>query len=248
MSNSSGHGDAVELQKVRKAAFLDGVRAVSTGFIAFTVWGLVTGVAMVKSGLTETAGLAMSLIVYAGSSQLTSLPLIASGAPLWLIFTAGVIVNLRFVIFGAALHPYFRNIRWPRRLLLGYLSVDISFVAFMPRFADADKKGTVEQHWFYVGATLSTWLMWQITSAIGVALANYVPTSWSLDFAAILALVAILMPLVNNRPVYVSILVTSVVAWVAQPLPLRLGLLIAVVAGILGGMWAEARLRQERAA
>ena len=54
------------------------------------------------------------------------------------------------------------------------------------------------------------------------------------------------MPLVNNRPVYVSILVTSAVAWVAQPLPLRLGLLIAVVAGILGGMWAENRLRQER--
>ena len=80
-----------------------------------------------------------------------------------------------------------------------------------------------------------------------IALASFVPTSWSLDFAAILALLAILMPLVNNRPVYVSMLVTAVVAWLTQPLPLRLGLLIAVIAGILGGMWDESRLRRERA-
>ncbi|HBI82646.1 branched-chain amino acid ABC transporter permease [Orrella sp. NBD-18] len=247
MQQSSNNIDARELSRIRRAAMLDGARAVATGFVAFTVWGVVTGVAMVKSGLSIGAALAMSPIVYAGSAQLTSLPLIAAGAPLWLIFTAGVIVNLRFVIFGAALHPYFRNIHWPKRLLLGYLSVDVSFVAFMPRYVDASNKGTVEQHWFYVGAVGSTWIIWQITSVIGIALASFVPTSWSLDFAAILALLAILMPLVNNRPVYVSMLVTAVVAWLTQPLPLRLGLLIAVIAGILGGMWAESRLRRERA-
>lgn len=248
MSESSRSTHAAELHQVRRAALLDGVRAVATGFVAFTVWGVVTGVAMVKSGLTDGAALLMSPIVYAGSAQLTSLPLIAAGAPLWLIFTAGIIVNLRFVIFGAALHPYFRNIHWPKRLLLGYLSVDTSFVAFMPRYQDDPEKGTVEQHWFYVGAVGSTWIVWQITSLIGIALASFVPTTWSLDFAAILALLAIVMPLVNNRPVYVSMLVTAVVAWMTQPLPLRLGLLIAVVAGILGGMWAESRLRRERAA
>lgn len=248
MQESLSSKSGAELRQVRRDALLAGARSVSTGFIAFMVWGLVTGVAMVKSGLTDGPALAMTFLVYAGSAQLTALPLIAAGAPLWLIFTAGIIVNLRFVIFGAALHPYFRNIHWPKRLLLGYLSVDISFVAFMPRFADAPKKGTVEQHWFYVGAVASTWLFWQVSSLIGIALASFVPTNWSLDFAAILALVAIVMPLVTNRPVLVSVLVTGVAAWVTQPLPLRLGLLISVVIGILGGMWAETLARKERAA
>lgn len=248
MSESScGKPDAV-LRQVQRDALLAGVRSVSTGFTAWMVWGLVTGVAMVKSGLTDGLALAMTFLVYAGSAQLTALPLIAAGAPLWLIFTAGLIVNLRFVIFGAALHPYLRDIHWLRRLLLGYLSVDISFVAFMPRFADAPTKGTVEQHWFYAGVVFSAWLTWQVSSLVGIALAGFVPTTWSLDFAAILALIAIVVPLVNNRPVMVAVLVTGAVAWVTQPLPWRLGLLIAVVAGILGGLWAETLSKKERAA
>ena len=216
------------------------------GLVALIVWGLVTGVAMVKSGLSEQSAALMSVMVYAGSAQLTSLPLIAAGAPLWLIFAAGLIVNLRFVIFGAALHPYFKNMSWPRRLLMGYLSVDVAFVVFMPRFNDAPVKGTVEQHWFYLGAILSSWFVWQVTSLTGIALGAFVPASWSLDFAAILALIAIMMPLVNNRPILVSILTAGLVAWIAQPLPLRLGLIAAVIAGSISGMWAETVYRNRR--
>ncbi len=216
------------------------------GMIALIVWGVVTGVAMVKSGLTEQSAALMSVLVYAGSAQLTSLPLIAAGAPLWLIFAAGLIVNLRFIIFGAALHPYFQNMSWPKRLLMGYLSVDIAFVVFMPRYSDAPVKGTVEQHWFFLGAIVSTWSVWQITSLTGIALGTFVPSAWSLDFAATLALVAMMMPLVNNRPILVSIIAAGVVAWIAQPLPLRLGLIAAVVAGIFAGMWAETVFRKRR--
>lgn len=216
------------------------------GLIALVVWGVVTGVAMVKSGLSEQSAVLMTVLVYAGSAQLTSLPLIAAGAPLWLIFAAGLIVNLRFIIFGAALHPYFKNMSWPKRLLMGYLSVDIAFVVFMPRFTDAPEKGTVEQHWFFLGAIVSTWGVWQATSLIGIALGTFVPSAWSLDFAATLALVAMMMPLVNNRPILVSIIAAGFVAWIAQPLPLRLGLIAAVVAGILAGMWAETVFRKRR--
>jgi predicted branched-subunit amino acid permease len=100
----------LSLQAERKAAIREGLTAVRPALVATFTWGLVTGVAMVKSGLTENAAIAMTLLVYAGSAQLTSLPLIASGAPLWLIFAAGCIVNLRFLIFSAALQPYFRNL------------------------------------------------------------------------------------------------------------------------------------------
>ena len=49
----------------------------------------------------------MSLLVYAGSAQLAALPLIAAGAPLWVIVATGFITNLRFVIYSAALRPHF---------------------------------------------------------------------------------------------------------------------------------------------
>ena len=207
---------SADLRAERRDAFTRGLKAVSPGLIALSVWGLVTGVAMVNGGLTQSAAVTMSLLVYAGSAQLTALPLIVAGAPLWLIFVAGFVVNLRFVIFGAALHPFFKNLPWPKRLLLGFLTVDVAFVVFMPRFADARVKGTSEQRWYYLGMILPSWVIWQVTS-----------------------MTAMVLPHVRARPMLLSVIAAGAVAWIAQPLPLRMGLLAAVVAGIGAGMWAE---------
>jgi len=224
----------------------DGLRAVSPGLIALAIWGVVTGVAMVKAGLTEPQAIAMSLLVYAGSAQLTALPLMAAGAPIWLIFAAGIIVNLRFLIFGAALHPFFRDLPWRKRLFLGYLSVDVSFIVFMPRFADAIKKGTLEQHWFFIGTILPAWVVWQSASMLGIALGALVPVSWSLEFGAVLALMAMMLPHITSRPVLISVVASALTAWLTQLWPLRLGLLAAVLVGIIAGMWAERRLQTKQ--
>ena len=229
---------------VRRAAFMAGFMALRPALIATFTWGLVTGVAMVKSGLTDTMAAAMTLLVYAGSAQLTSLPLIAAGAPLWLIFAAGCVVNVRFLIFGAALHPYFRDLSLPKRLGLGFFTTDMAFVLFMPRYADAPVRGTREQHWFFLGAIVPGWLTWQASSMLGIVLAGSVPTTWSLDFAAVLALLAITIPLATTRPVVLSIVAAGVVAWLGQGLPLRLGLAAAVITGVVAGVLAERALKR----
>jgi predicted branched-subunit amino acid permease len=118
---------------------------------------------------------------------------------------------------------------------------------FIPRFTDAPVKGTLEQRWFYLGAILSSWTVWQLTSILGIALGSFVPTTWSLDFAAVLALIAMMMPLVSNKPILVAIFAAALVAWLTQPWPLRLGLIAAVVVGSMAGMWAEKVFRKGRA-
>jgi predicted branched-subunit amino acid permease len=243
-SSSLSHASTLRAQ--RRAAMRDGFNAVRPGLIALAIWGVVTGVAMVKAGLSEPQAIVMSLLVYAGSAQLTALPLMAAGAPIWLIFAAGIIVNLRFLIFGAALHPFFRDLSWRKRLLLGYLSVDVSFVVFMPRFADALKKGTLEQHWFFIGTILPAWIVWQTASMVGIALGAIVPVSWSLEFGAVLALMAMMLPYITSRPVLISVLASALTAWLTQLWPLRLGLLAAVIVGIIAGMWAERRSSAQR--
>ncbi|MEI2416676.1 AzlC family ABC transporter permease [Orrella sp. JC864] len=243
MAPDPAQSDIPDIEARRRAERRDGwragLRAAMPALVATGTWGLVTGVAMVKSGLTESMALAMTLLVYAGSAQLTSLPLIATGAPLWLVFAAGLVVNVRFIIFGAALHPFFRHLSWKRRFLLGYFTTDMAFVLFMPRFGDAAARGTREQLWFFLGAIVPGWFVWQSSSIAGVLLASFVPTAWSLDFAAVLALLAITVPLASSRPMIVAMLAAGVVAWVGQPLPLRLGLAAAVAAGIVAGMSAE---------
>ncbi len=229
-----------------RAAFKAGLIDLLPAMVATTVWGFVTGVAMIKSGLSTLEASAMTLLVYAGSAQLTALPLIESQAPLWLIFVAGFIVNIRFIIFGAALQPYFRELNWRKRLGLGYLSSDMAFVLFMSRYGDSSERNSREQLWYMLGIVIPGWISWQCASLLGVFMGAYVPASWSLDFAAILALMAILIPLVNTRPMWACLCAAGTVAWVGQWLPLRLGLVAAVIAGVVAGVAAE-QLKTKRA-
>ena len=87
-------------------------------------WAVVTGIAMRSIGLSPLEAMGMNLLVYAGTAQLGTLPLIATGAPLWLIFLTAMVLNLRFVIFSAALAPAFHGHAWSRRLRASYLLVD----------------------------------------------------------------------------------------------------------------------------
>ena len=50
-------------------------------------WGIVTGVAMVQSGLDVPLALLMSLTVFSGTAQLASLPILAAGAPPWVLWS-----------------------------------------------------------------------------------------------------------------------------------------------------------------
>ena len=83
-----------------------GVRASVPAAPGVIAWGLVTGVAMVKSGLTVPWALLISLSVYAGSAQLAALPLIAAGQPFWIVGLAAFVTNLRFVIYSASLRRH----------------------------------------------------------------------------------------------------------------------------------------------
>src|SRR5690625_4235864 len=139
---NQGRGGRWRIDGAQRQAFMRGLQDAIVPFIAVGTWGFVTGIAMVKSGLTESMATLMTLMVYAGSAQLTALPLIESSAPLWLIFAAGLVVNMRFVIFAAALQPYFRHLSWPRRLFLGVITSDIVFVLFMSRYSDSRRVGT----------------------------------------------------------------------------------------------------------
>lgn len=222
-----------------RSEFMIGFRDAIPALIAIGMWGLVTGVAIVKSGISETLATLMTLVVYAGSAQLTALPLISDGMPLLLIFAAGLVVNIRFVIFGAALQPYFRHLSWGKRLILGFFSSDIGFVLFMGRYGESRERGNPLHLWYFLGIIGPGWVAWNAMSIIGIYLAAVIPTSWSLEFAGVLALLSVVIPLVSTRPMAVCMLAAACVAYVGQGLPLRLGLAAAVVAGIIAGVLSE---------
>jgi predicted branched-subunit amino acid permease len=226
-----------QLEPAGRAAFIAGVRRGTPLLMPTGIWGLVAGVAMVKTGLTTLQALAMTLFVYAGSAQMAVLPLIAVGAPVWIALLTATIVNLRFVIFSATLWPYFGHLSLGRRLLLGYFAVDVTVAIFVQD--ESEDPRSPERRWFYLGLAVATWVTWQACSLIGILLAEFVPARWGLEFAAILALIVMTAPMLHGRPAIAGCIAAAIVAVLAAALPLKLGLVLAVVTGVAVAMSAD---------
>ena len=201
---------------------------------------------MVKGGLPVHWAIMMSLSVYAGSAQLAALPLIAAGAPLWVIVATGLITNLRFVIYSAALRPYFVNGPIGRRAALGFFMTDFTFSLFM-RHAQLGILPERHREAWFAGVCSNNWITWQVCAITGIVAASRVPTDWGLEFTGTLALVALVGPALTARPAIVGAVVAGVVALLAHDVPFRLGLFVAAIAGIAAATFADSRQPRESA-
>lgn len=243
---STGEKSLPARLSIKKLAWLMGGRHIAPNLFALSVWGFVTGVAMVNYGLAAWQAVLISFLVYAGSLQLTVAPLMALNAPLWVVFFAAMIVNLRFIIFGASLYPYFRHFSVLRRMVAGYFLTDVGFVLFMNRFR-AQRPGRIGMYYgYYMSASVLLWLVWQVSTVLGIYVGSYIPGAWSLEYAGVFTLLAIVIPMVRTHPMLVTVVAAGAASWVGQQLPFRLGLFMAIVVGVVAGVLAEKYGKQGR--
>jgi predicted branched-subunit amino acid permease len=223
-------------QALEKSAFREGMKIGAATLPGIFAWGMVTGMAMMKSGLTIWQALGMTFVVFGGSAQLASLPLIAADASIWVVFLTALVVNLRFVIFAAAIGPHFAHLPWYKRIWYGYFNADITIGLFPRRFPAETLDKPAGKVGFFTGIGYPNWWAWQSGSVAGILLASQIPQSWGIGFAGTLALLCITIPLIVNAAALAGVIVASVVAIVAAGLPYRLGLLLAVIVGMIAAM------------
>jgi len=233
------------LSFIRHPEFRRGFNETVAPSLGIAAWGLVTGVAMVKSGLSLPVAVLMTMLVYAGSAQLAALPLIVAGAPLWVLWATAFCVNLRFVIYSAHWRRYFGHLPRAQRLLLGYCAVDLSYVLFARRFPDAVPQP--EQLPYFWGSAAWNWLSWQGASVLGIVLADRVPTEWGLGFAGVLALLGITYSLLSDKKTWVAAGVAAFVAVAAFAFPLKLNIVAAIAAGVAIGLLLDRAFRDPAA-
>ncbi len=212
--------------------FAQGARDMLGVALGIAAWGLMTGVAMLKSGLSVVEALAMTFLVFAGSSQLAAMPLIMAGAPMWVVLATGFCVNLRFVVFSIHLRPYVMHQPLWRRLVSGYFTTDLSYVMFVKKYthpaAQGDSATVHAQEAYLAGSCAITWLAWMAASVVGIVLANWIPQQWGLSFAGILALLGICCSLASSQLRVVAACIAGAAAVVAFALPLKLNILVAI--------------------
>jgi predicted branched-subunit amino acid permease len=223
------------------AAFALGMREMLPGIPAMAAWSLVTGVAMAKSALSLGEAMGLSLIAYAGAAQLAALPLLVASAPIVVTVMSALMVNLRFVIYSAAVAPSLRSLPLRQRLLLGYMLSDMGFVFYMRR--EPALRDSPMRAWYFAGLGVIVFFVWHTASLVGLFAAAAIPESWGLDFVGTLALLALLVPMLATRPSQVGGAVAAVLSLWLRGLPFKLGVVVSIVAGIGAAVVADRRAR-----
>lgn len=221
--------------------FLFGIRdelPILSGVLPF---GMIYGVSAISVGIPASIAQAMSCIVFAGSAQFVITQLIAAGTPSPVVILTAFIVNIRHILYSASIAPYTRKLHPLWKLLLAYLLTDEAYAVTISHY---QKTGDDEQkHWYFLGAGLALWTTWQLSTAAGIFLGGQIPAGWSLDFAATLTFIALVVPALKDRPGTAAALTAALAALLANALPLKLGIAAAALAGIAVGVILELRKR-----
>jgi predicted branched-subunit amino acid permease len=222
---------------VRRPLFREGAVEAIPMAIGIAAWGLVAGVAMAKSGMGVPLAIFMSILVYAGSAQIAALPLIAAGAPMWVVWTTTLCVSLRFMAFSFHYRPYFAHLPRRQRVALSFLMGDSSFALFIRRFPEP-LPGPRYQDYF-LGGALVTFGVWQVSIISGILMGHGIPASWNLGFAGTMALLALTCTQLRNPVTWVAAVVAGCAAVAAYALPLKLNIIVAIAAAVAVGVLAE---------
>jgi predicted branched-subunit amino acid permease len=222
-----------------RAAFFDGAREVAIVAPSYLPFALVCGVAAVNAGLVLPAALALPGLVYGGSSQAVLTQFLQGASALWVAVLSGLVVNLRMVVYSAAMAPRLRHLSLPRRLLGAAFLVDNVFAFMEQRKIDKPTESNNQLLAYYAGMTCVLWPAWMVFCIIGSLAGSVIPASWQLDFAIPLAFIATLATTVRSLPLLAAAVGGGVASVVLFALPLKLGLIAACLLGMLAGLVVE---------
>ncbi|MFQ5523299.1 MAG: AzlC family ABC transporter permease [Acidimicrobiia bacterium] len=204
-------------------------------FVPAIPFAFVIGLVIVESGINPFVGWSSSWIIFGGAAQLTLVSLLGSGAVVAAAVTAGLVVNVRYLMYSAALAPPFQaQPRW-FRYLGPYLLIDQLFALAILRAEDDPRRLRI----YYLAAGMTFWVMWQATTALGLVVGPVVPEAWQLEFAVTILFLGLIVLGIDKYPKAIAAIVGAGVTYLSAGLPNRAGLLVGAVVGVVAGTIAE---------
>lgn len=178
-----------------KPEWIKGVTRATPIILGYVPVGLAYGILARKAGLSPLNTVLMSLLVYAGSSQLIAVGMFgALLSPVSIVMTTFV-VNLRHLIMASALAPYLKHWRKPELAAFAYQLTDETFAIHSTQFpSGVPDKADV----FATNITAQT--AWVTGTILGVAAGQLVGDvkPLALDYALPAMFVALLVLQIKN--------------------------------------------------
>lgn len=227
-----------------RSEFFSGFKAQLPILIGVIPFGMIYGVLALEAGLSIGIAQSMSFIIFAGSSQIVATQLFGSSVHGLVIILTLSVINLRHMLYSASIAPYLKPLKPLWKWSLAYLLTDEAYALTIIHFQKEDsaiENRKDNRHWFFLGTGLALWLTWQLSTAAGIFLGVIIPESWPLDFTIALTFIALLVPMLRDRAGLAAATIAGILAVLTLNVPLKLGLVIAALAGIIAGVLVETK-------
>ena len=187
--------------------------------------GTTFGVVARQAGLEPIEIVAMSVLIFAGASQFAFVQLWTAHAPVALIVTTVLFLNLRHLLMATSLRSHLARLTLGERLAAGFVLTD---EAFAMATGYVRRGGTRVR--YYVTFAVALYLIWILATVAGVLLGDALgePRRFGIDFAITATFTAIVVLGIRYRT---DVLVTLSAAAIAGALALAGASTVAVIAG-----------------
>ena len=230
----------------RLSEFLAGCRDEAPLQLGVIPFGMLYGIGALAAGMPVWLAQLTSAVVFAGAAQLVIVQMLSAGAGAAPIGLTASLLNLRHLLYSASVADHVRHLprRWRR--LLAYLLTDEAYAVAILRYQSgrAPVEGPDHRHWYFLGCGLTLWLCWQLSTAAGLLFGATIPADWEIDFAVPLTFIALLALLLRERASQAAALIAALGALAFAALPYKLGLVVAIVLGLIAGSLASRLIRQ----
>ena len=180
-----------------RRGWLKGVSRAMPIVLGYVPIGLAYGVLAQKAGLSALNTLLMSLLVYAGSAQLIAVGLFAGGASVLSVVLTTFVVNLRHLLFAAAVAPFLKHWRKIDLAVFAYELTDETFAVHSAHFASAGVPGRAE----VLATNVTAQVSWVFGTLLGVLLGGVIADvrPLGLDYALPAMFIALLVLQIQDR-------------------------------------------------
>ena len=211
--------------------FKKGIKDVAPHLLSVFPFGIIFGAIGVELGFSPLFTYATSIIIFGGASQIIFLQLFSAGASSLVILSSVGAVNSRHLLYGTVLSEHLSDLNLTWKIIVSYFLVDQAFAVSNEHFKK--NKNDKDKYFHLIGGGLNCWIIWQITTIIGIYLGSIIPEKLGLTFAIPLTFLALL---VNDFRKLINLIVIIVSGSIAtfgyQIIPFKAYVIVAAFIGL----------------
>ena len=174
---------------------------------------------------------ATSIIIFSGASQIVFFQLLSAGATSLVAITSSSVISTRHLLYGAVVNQYLSNLSLYWKIGLSYILTDQAFAVSNEYF----KKNNNEKfkHYYLLGSGITLWIVWQLTTIIGILLGSIVPEELGLTFTIPLTFLALLINYFRKIDHLIVIIISGILSIIFYDAPFKSYIIFSSLVSLL---------------